>query len=49
MMAVVRRWLIGPPLATAQAVHERLTKTVALAVFSSDALWSIAYATEDLR
>ncbi len=26
MMAVVRRWLIGHPLATAQAVHERLTK-----------------------
>jgi len=34
MMAVVRRRRIGPPLATAQAVHERLTKTVALAVFS---------------
>src|SRR5262245_22701944 len=48
MMAFVRRWRIGPPLATAQAVHERLTKTVALAVFSSDALSSIAYATEEI-
>jgi len=25
MMAVVRRWLIEYPLATAQALHERLT------------------------
>jgi hypothetical protein len=25
MMAVVSRWLLGHPLATAQAVHERLT------------------------
>jgi hypothetical protein len=48
MMAFVRNWLIGHPLATAQAVHERLTKTVALAVFSSDALSSTAYATEEI-
>ena len=48
MMAVVRHWLIGHPLATVQAVHERLTKKVALAVFSSDALSSTAYATEEI-
>ena len=32
----------------AQARHERLTKRVALAVFSSDALSSVAYATEEI-
>jgi hypothetical protein len=48
MMAVVRRGLLEHPLATARAVHERLTKTVALAVFSSDALSSTAYATEEI-
>ena len=48
MITYLRRWLIGHPLATAQAVHERLTKKVALAVFSSDALSSTAYATEEI-
>ena len=33
---------------TAQAAHERLTKTKALAVLSSDALSSVAYATEEI-
>ena len=41
-----RRLIIGSKLATSQALHERLTKTKALAVFSSDALSSTAYATE---
>jgi hypothetical protein len=45
MIAFLRRWLIGLSLAMAQAVHKRLIKTVALAVFSSDALSSTAYAT----
>lgn len=45
-MFSVRRLLIGTPLATNQAIHQRLTKTKALAVFSSDALSSSAYATE---
>ena len=48
MITYLRCWLIGHPLATAQAVHERLTKKVALAVFSSDALSSTAYATEEI-
>jgi amino acid transporter len=43
----VKRFLIGRPLATEQAVHERLTKIKALAVLSSDALSSVAYATEE--
>ena len=42
----VKRTVIGAPLSTAQAAHERLTKPKALAVLSSDALSSVAYATE---
>ena len=34
----IKRTVIGAPLSTAQAGHERLTKTKALAVLSSDAL-----------
>jgi|RhiMetdeSRZDD1v2_1073273.scaffolds.fasta_scaffold1095483_2 hypothetical protein len=47
-MVCLRRWRIGHPLATAQAVHERLTKTVALAVFSSDVLSSVVISKEAL-
>src|SRR5215475_8519112 len=42
------RLIIGEPLATAAAGHERLTKLKALAVLSSDALSSVAYATEEI-
>jgi amino acid transporter len=42
----VKRVLIGAPLTSAQAEHERLTKFKALAVLSSDAISSVAYATE---
>jgi hypothetical protein len=44
----LKKLLVGSPLATAQARHERLSKTAALAVFSSDALSSVAYATEEI-
>jgi len=44
----LRRLLIGRPLATSQMRHQRLSKTKALAVFSSDALSSVAYATEEI-
>jgi amino acid transporter len=47
-LALVKRVLIGPPMPLAQAHHERLRKRVALAVFSSDALSSVAYATEEI-
>ena len=40
-----KRLLIGSPLTTSSAIHERLTKVKALAVLSSDALSSVAYAT----
>ncbi len=42
----VKRALIGRPIASEHAIHERLTKVKALAVLSSDALSSVAYATE---
>jgi amino acid transporter len=46
--ARLKRVVVGKALRTEQAIHERLTKTVALAVFSSDALSSTAYATEEI-
>jgi amino acid transporter len=48
MLADVRRILIGAPLHSARITHERLSKIQALAVFSSDALSSVAYATEEI-
>lgn len=42
----IRQLIIGKPLATKDAIHERLNIPRALAVFSSDALSSSAYATE---
>jgi amino acid transporter len=44
----MRGVLIGRPLATAELSHERLGKTKALAIFSSDNLSSSAYATEEI-
>lgn len=40
--------LIGTPLPIARIIHERLSKVQALAVLSSDALSSVAYATEEI-
>lgn len=45
---LLKRWLVGLPLKTAQAAHERLSKRLALAVFASDPLSSVAYATEEI-
>ena len=47
-VALLKRVLVGSPISLAQARHERLGKTVALAVFSSDAMSSVAYATEEV-
>jgi len=44
----LRRLLLGDPLASSQLVHEKISKVKALAVFSSDALSSVAYATEEI-
>jgi amino acid transporter len=45
---LLKRWLVGDPLKTAEAGHERLSKTLALAIFSSNAISSVAYATEEI-
>src|SRR5205807_3956620 len=44
----MKRWVLGRPLSTAQAGQERLANPVALAIFSSDPLSSVAYATEEI-
>jgi amino acid transporter len=43
-----KRVLLGQPFKTAQLAHERISKRVALAVFSSDPISSTAYATEEM-
>src|SRR6266508_628105 len=43
-----RNLIVGSPLRTAEQVHQRLTKMKALAIFSSDNLSSVAYATEEI-
>src|SRR5437762_3058070 len=43
-----KRLLLGRPLATSRLEHERLGKPTALAVFSSDNMSSVAYATEEI-
>jgi amino acid transporter len=48
MLTSIRNLLLGSPLPTAEEVHQRLTKIQALAVFLSDALSSVAYATEEI-
>jgi amino acid transporter len=44
----VKRVFVGRPLASAEQEHQRLIKLIALAVFSSDAISSTAYATEEI-
>lgn len=44
----IQAWFIGRPLATADAPHQTISKLVGLAVFSSDALSSTAYATQEM-
>src|SRR6266699_264948 len=43
-----RNLIVGSPLRTTEQAHQRLTKVKALAIFSSDALSSVAYATEEI-
>src|SRR5947209_20529928 len=47
-VAFVKRLLVGRPLATTEMEHQRIPKSIALAVFSSDAISSTAYATEEI-
>jgi amino acid transporter len=44
----IKRLLVGKPIPSELAHHERLTKASGLAVLSSDALSSVAYATEEI-
>src|SRR3977135_2225055 len=46
--AAVKAFVIGRPLATEEELGERLSKKKALAIFSSDAISSSAYATEEI-
>jgi amino acid transporter len=48
MRLSLRRTIFGSPLPTTEYVHQRLTKAKALAIFSSDNLSSVAYATEEI-
>ena len=41
-------WLIGKPLQTADAPHQTIGILIGLAVFSSDALSSLAYGPQEL-
>ncbi len=48
MLNSLKRFMVGKPLATAAEKRERLGKISGLAVFSSDALSSVAYGTEEI-
>jgi amino acid transporter len=48
MMKFIRRILIGRPLHNQEMSHEKLPKWKALAIFSSDALSSVAYGPEEV-
>ena len=48
MLGTLKRVLVGRPLASSEQEHQRLSKKIALAVFSSDAISSTAYATEEI-
>ncbi|MGH9009254.1 MAG: APC family permease [Acidimicrobiia bacterium] len=47
-MSLLKRVLVGRPLPSAEEEHRRILKIVGLAVFSSDAISSTAYATEEI-
>ena len=48
MVSLLKRVLIGRPIATAEEGHQRLRKRVALPIFASDAMSSTAYATDEI-
>ncbi|MBI3790600.1 MAG: APC family permease [Gemmatimonadetes bacterium] len=45
-LSLAKRFLLGAPLASERLEHEKLDKKTALAVLSSDAISSVAYATD---
>jgi amino acid transporter len=46
--STLKRFLVGRPLATSASAHERVSKVVGLAIFSSDAVASSAFATQEI-
>jgi amino acid transporter len=48
VLTMVKRVLVGRPLASSEQEAQRLPKVIALPVFSSDAISSTAYATEEI-
>ena len=47
-LVMLKRMLVGNPIPSERAQQERLSKLTGLAVFASDALSSVAYATEEI-
>lgn len=47
-MAALKKWLIGRPLKSSELGEQKLNKTKALAILSSDALSSVAYGPEQI-
>ncbi|HEX3032678.1 MAG TPA: amino acid permease, partial [Bacillota bacterium] len=48
MFRLMKRFFVGSPLRSSQLQHESMPKTKALAIFASDALSSVAYASEEI-
>src|SRR2546429_247189 len=48
LLSAIKQVLVGKPIPSPLAHHERLSKITGLAVLSSDALSSVAYATEEI-
>jgi amino acid transporter len=48
VLARIKQGMLGRPLASEEEIGERLSKKHALAIFSSDAISSSAYATEEI-
>src|SRR2546428_7484916 len=48
LLPQLKRIFVGSPIPSSHAHHERLSRATGLAVLSSDALSSVAYATEEI-
>ncbi|GAW31087.1 APC family permease [Carboxydocella sp. JDF658] len=48
MYRILKKLLVGDPMPTSRLSHETMPKRKALAVYASDALSSVAYATEEI-
>jgi amino acid transporter len=48
LLPQIKRFVVGKPIPSHLAHHERLSRMTGLAVLSSDALSSVAYATEEI-